>query len=77
MKAYDKYRKYEKLHTTTPCCAQKKCEECLLHFQMQLQHERMTIQYVEPQDPRALLELHGQGLSDSLLHSMEFRMIFF
>ena len=66
-----------------PCCAQKKCEECLLHFQMQLQHERMTIQYVEPQDPRALLELHGQELSDSLSHSMEFsntflfRMIFF
>ena len=50
---------------------------------MQLQHERMTIQYVKPQEPRALLELHGQELSDSLLHSMEFsntflfRMIFF
>ena len=44
---------------------------------------RMTIQYVEPQEPRALLELHGQELSDSLSHSMEFsntflfRMIFF
>ena len=36
-------------------------EECLyLDFHGQWQHERMTIQYVEPQDPRALLELHGQ-----------------
>ena len=44
---------------------------------MQLQHERMTIQYVEPQDPRALLELHGQEMSDSLSHSMEFTNTFF
>ena len=37
----------------------------------------MTIQYVEPQDPRALLELHGQEMSDSLSHSMEFSNTFF
>ena len=82
-KAYDKYRKYEKLHATTPCCAQKKCEECLLHFHGQLQHEIMTIQDVEPQDPRTLLELYAQEMPDSLSLSMEFsntflfRMIFF
>ena len=60
-----------------PCCAQKKCEERLIHFHRQLQHQRMTIQYVEPQDPRALLELHGQEMSDSLSHSMEFTHTFF
>ena len=37
----------------------------------------MSIQYVEPQDPRALLELHGQEMSDSLSHSMEFSNTFF
>jgi len=31
-----------------------------LDFHGQWQHEKMSIQYIEPQDPRALLELHGQ-----------------
>ena len=37
----------------------------------------MSIQYIEPQDPRALLELHGQEISDSLSHSMDFTNTFF
>ena len=37
----------------------------------------MRIDYIEPQDPRALLELHGQEMSDSLAHSMEFSNTFF
>jgi len=49
----------------------------LRDFHGEWQHERMTIQYVEPQDPRALLELHGQEMSDSLLHSTEFSNTFF
>ena len=32
----------------------------------------MRIDYIEPQGPRALLELHGQEMSDSLAHSIEF-----
>ena len=41
------------------------------------QEEKMRIDYIEPQDPRALLELHGQEMSDSLAHSMEFSNTFF
>ena len=37
----------------------------------------MRIDYIEPQDPSALLELHGQEMSDSLVHSMEFSNTFF
>ena len=37
----------------------------------------MNIHYIEPRDPRALLELHGQEMSDSLSQSMEFSNSYF
>ena len=48
-----------------------------MQFHGQWQDERMVIDYIEPEDPRALLELHGQEMSGAFSHSMELCNTFF